>query len=181
MPTSDSGGQLEPYEQPSVAEPDGSDEPIDGELLNPIQRDQLIALSERWSAPLPRPQDLQGYENALTGAAERILRMAETDLANSHKLDEKSLDAEITVAKRGQGLAFALSVLALAASFFFFAKGNEVAGIAFISMPVVLLIQAFLDRGGGNGGTANGANGASAGSNGGANGNGSNDASSEPG
>lgn len=54
--------------------------------------------------------------------------------------------AEIQTARQGLVLAFSLTIVAFAASITFFAVGNNVAGIAFLSVPVVMLIRSFLQK-----------------------------------
>jgi hypothetical protein len=54
--------------------------------------------------------------------------------------------AEIEISRQGQALAFALTILALGAAIVFFAIHNVVAGVAFTSVPVVMLIRSFLRR-----------------------------------
>lgn len=46
----------------------------------------------------------------------------------------------------GLSLAFVATVIAFVASIVFFAQGNNVAGIAFLSVPVVMLIRSFIQR-----------------------------------
>ncbi|MEN9409017.1 MAG: hypothetical protein RL216_991 [Pseudomonadota bacterium] len=81
---------------------------------------QLIA-SEQFSGPLPHPKHLRDYEAALPGAAERILAMAELNLASSVKLNADTLAAETLDRRRGMYLGaglFALLILCGFASLF---------------------------------------------------------------
>ena len=59
---------------------------------------------------------------------------------------DKLVDAEIKAAKRGNDRAFALTLVAFLASIVFFSLGNAVAGVAFVSVPVVMLIRSFITR-----------------------------------
>ncbi len=54
----------------------------------------IIQVDQAWSGPLPPPGDLEAYEEILSGAAERIFRMAEIE--QSHRIDRenKQLDLE---------------------------------------------------------------------------------------
>ncbi len=107
-----------------------------------------------WSAPLPAPQDLAGYEDIVPGSAERIIAMAELAVRGPIENAAKLTEAEIEASK--QGLSFAMkltSVMSVAAVVFF---ALAVAGIGVtaaltaggvcLSVPVVMLIRSFITR-----------------------------------
>lgn len=81
--------------------------------------------------------------------AERILAMTERSVTGKIDID-KLANAEIETAKISISVAFGLTILAFTASVAFFALGNRVAGLAFLSFPVVMLIRSFLHRSDGN-------------------------------
>jgi uncharacterized membrane protein len=103
-----------------------------------------LTVEQSWAGPLPAPSVLGQYEQILPGAAERILMMAETAATGEIRILEKQSDAEIEAAKRGQLLAAGLTVCAMIGSAGFFAVGNTVAGVAFLSLPLLLLIRSFI-------------------------------------
>lgn len=53
---------------------------------------QEISRRSIYSGPLPPPGDLSKYEEALPGAADRIIKMAETEQSVRHKLDTAVLE-----------------------------------------------------------------------------------------
>ena len=57
-------------------------------------RSPVVQVSASWSAPLPTPGDLERYESVLPGAADRILKMAESVQDNRHELNRMSLETE---------------------------------------------------------------------------------------
>ena len=59
--------------------------------------------------------------------------------------------AEIETAKTGQALAFVLTLFALIAAVVFFVRHDNIAGLALLSMPVVMLIRSFIRRSGDGG------------------------------
>ncbi|MCE7080872.1 DUF2335 domain-containing protein [Streptomyces sp. ST2-7A] len=87
---------------------------------------------------------LDQYERILPGAAERILRMAETVATGNIRVSERQAETEIRTALRGQLLAAALTLIAMAGASGFFLLGNQVAGIALLSLPLLMLIRSFL-------------------------------------
>jgi uncharacterized membrane protein len=52
-----------------------------------------VSISHR-SAPLPHPSELEGYEQVLPGAADRIIAMVETQSAHRQQLENKAISIE---------------------------------------------------------------------------------------
>jgi len=113
------------------------------------------------SGPLPAPETLEGYEEILPGAAERILRMAEKQQDGRLALEARQLDADIDhrdemarIQRRvhtgafisdylGQALGFAVAVGSLGlAAYAGIWKDNLPLAALFLGVPVVGMIQA---------------------------------------
>jgi uncharacterized membrane protein len=105
-----------------------------------------LEVRRHWSGPLPPPAELRQYEESLPGSAKKILKMARKSLTGHLVIADKLTTAEIKAAKRGQDRALALTLIAFIASIVFFSLGNSVAGVAFVSVPVVMLIRSFITR-----------------------------------
>lgn len=90
---------------------------------------------------LPAPAEFAGYEQVLQGAAERILKMAEDANAVQNESLESSAKAEVQIAKRGQYIALALTLLSFGWSVYFFINDNALAGVIFITIPLVMLAK----------------------------------------
>ena len=73
---------------------------------------QITAVSQ-YSGPLPRPEDLIRYNEAVPGAAERIITMAEKEMSHRHKAEDKRLNSKVRLAYISTVLSF-ISVLVLA-------------------------------------------------------------------
>ena len=61
--------------------------------------------------PLPTPRYLTQYDEALPGAAERIMAMAEAEQSHRHVCEGKIIGTEVILKTAGQFLAFASLVL----------------------------------------------------------------------
>ncbi len=68
---------------------------------------------ESHSGPIPRPSDLEHYNNIHPGLADRIMTMAETQAAHRQNLETKVVDAGINSQAKGQILAFILAFTAI--------------------------------------------------------------------
>lgn len=108
-----------------------------------------------WQGPLPPPEQLGEYERIVPGAAMRILAMAETAISGPIKNSAKLTDAEIEASKRGLSFAIALTSIMSVASVMFFALAVAsigktaaciTAGSVCLSIPVVMLVRAFITR-----------------------------------
>lgn len=128
--------------------PDNSHPPVNTLVFREAVHEEIQAY---WSAPLPPPETLREYDQILPGAAERILSMTERVVTGKIDIEEKYANGEIRNADKSLNLAFGLTLLAFAASVVFFVLVNQVAGVAFISFPVLMIIRAFLLRSDRNG------------------------------
>ena len=133
-PTGDLDVDSSPQAQDIVEDDSVLGEFVDGENYEPRS---VIAQATRFSGPLPPPQLLQGYEDVLPGAAERILRMTEKQLDHNIKMEEAEsrdqtelVKTSTQVAKRAQLFTFVLVVLFLVLAFVAVLKGQELASVA---------------------------------------------------
>lgn len=75
------------------------------------ERVTQIAISEQYSGPIPHPRHLADYDAILPGAAERILKMAETNLDANIAIRDKALSAEVWEGRRGMNYGAGIFVL----------------------------------------------------------------------
>ncbi|MDX2527845.1 DUF2335 domain-containing protein [Streptomyces europaeiscabiei] len=99
-----------------------------------------------WSGPLPPAGVLAEYEQLVPGSADRIIGMAEVATTGHIETAKKVADAEIEATQWGMRFAFTLTILAMIASFVFFVRGDEIAGAAFLSFPIAMIVKSFIDR-----------------------------------
>jgi uncharacterized membrane protein len=59
-----------------------------------------------FQGPLPRPEDFAAYERVLRGAADRILKMAETQATHRQAMEHRALSGDITKSMMGTVLAY---------------------------------------------------------------------------
>lgn len=106
----------------------------------------MVLAQRHFSGPLPPPAVLQGYEDVLPGAAERIVQMAEQEQRQRHAFDN-SLTASVTrQQERGQQFAFLLGGGALALAAFMVYSGHPVYAIVTTVSSIATLAGAMLYR-----------------------------------
>jgi uncharacterized membrane protein len=65
------------------------------------------------AGPLPAPEVLEQYNRIIPDAADRILRMAETQSLRRRAIERDGLQASIQLARRGQAFAVLLSFIGI--------------------------------------------------------------------
>ena len=85
---------------------------------------------ESYSGPLPHPQHFNEYEAALPGSADRILSMAEQNLAHRTMVEAKAQNAEIADQRRGMYLGAGIFALLIACAFATLSLTGSVGGAA---------------------------------------------------
>lgn len=75
----------------------------------------MFSVATHHSGPLPRPEDMAGYEAAFPGSAARILAMAEKEQANRHGAITRSLDLDAERIQKDHSLKTAGQVCAMIA------------------------------------------------------------------
>lgn len=126
------------------------------------QREQVIAqvvslaTQERFSGPIAHPRHLRAYEDTCPGAADRIIAMAETDLAHTQNLQEKALTADIADQREGRRLGAAVLFVLVAVAAFLAATGNNVGAGLFLTASMLGAINQIIKGRGSNGSSSAG-------------------------
>lgn len=89
--------------------------PNDGKIIHHQQK--------HYSGPIPRPSDLQKYEDIKIGFAERILAMAEHEAIHRQKIDHKIINSERLFSILGQLTAACMGFLVIALMWYAFSQG----------------------------------------------------------
>jgi uncharacterized membrane protein len=97
-----------------------------------------------FSGPIPPPEVLEKYNQALPGAAERILSMAEQQSHHRQSIETKVIDSNIFVQKLGPFLGFIVAMTAVVGGIVLILKGKDGYGLASIIAPLAGLAGVFL-------------------------------------
>ena len=111
----------------------------------PASRQQTVSVSTTVvSGPLPSPEILIQYNQAVPGAAERIIAMAEHDFAHLQTMEKMRLSAFYQDRRLGQIFGFCIAVIALGGSVFLAITGHEQTASVIGGSTLVALVSVFV-------------------------------------
>lgn len=113
------------------------------EALRQLVR-QEISVSATFSGPLPPPDILARYNDAIPDGAERIIALAERQAAHRMALESRVVDADIKRSNLGLGAGLLVALAGLFASFLMVDRGNAVAGAVVASLDLAGLVAVFV-------------------------------------
>lgn len=105
-----------------------------------------IEVAAAFRGPLPPPDMLRVYEEALPGLAERIVTEAETESAHRRRMEETELAADIGLARRGQTGAWLIGFAFLVAAVVLAVTGNALIGGVLGVVELLLIAASFAIR-----------------------------------
>ena len=110
-----------------------------------VKKALMIIRSEMYSGPIPPPEALARYEEIQSGAADRILKMAEKQQEHRMALETKAIGGQDDQSKRGQIFGFIAIFLCIGAAVFFAVVCNMTKFAAtFLTVTMVTLVGLFL-------------------------------------
>lgn len=125
---------------------------VEGEVVEPRQRgvraydvagDEFISVSWR-AAPYPTPEDLAKYEDILPGFTDRILSLTERETEHRIEKERRRDDAMISLATRGQLLAFVVVMTLVGGGIAAILTGHSLVGFAGLIIAAATLAGAFI-------------------------------------
>jgi uncharacterized membrane protein len=98
------------------------------------------------SGPLPPAGELALYDQALPGAAERIMSMAEQESENRRMLDRKLVDGYLSSGRRGQYFGFAVALISIAGFGFLAYTGKPLLWIVPAVFALASIVAVFMGQ-----------------------------------
>ena len=90
-------------------------EKVGEEAAEEVKKVVVEAIKSEFSGPIPPPNIIKGYEEILPGSADRIIAMAETQMAHRQAMEKKMIEAESRDSLLGVLFAFLLGMGCLGA------------------------------------------------------------------
>ena len=108
-----------------------------------IRRAQ-VAISQQFSGPLPPPEILAKYEQILPGAADRIIKMAESQQSHRQRLEQKVIESNTSAQKWGVACGFILAMTAVCGGIWLSLRGMSGTGLTTIIGALAALVGVFV-------------------------------------
>lgn len=110
-----------------------------------------VTMQSQYSGPIPPPQVLKGYEEAIPGSGDRILSMAEKEQDHRHMMEKNFMVVSRNAEYAGIILGFTLALTTIIGGFLVILNGFEVTGIAAIGGAAAILAVVYLRQSGNQG------------------------------
>ena len=96
--------------------------------------------------PLPASAEFSGYEQAMPGAADRILAMAEKEAEHRRRNEDKIVEHSVRKSGRGQVFAFVLALVSLGLVFFSILRSEPLGAVVPAMIAFSSLIAVFAGK-----------------------------------
>jgi len=110
-------------------------------------------ITRKYSGPLPPPEILAEYEELLPGASQRVFEHMEREQAHRHLMDNRDQDSRdetegnlYTTARRGQTMAFIVTLVMVGAACGLAAYGFTAAAVAIGGLGLGQIVLGFLNQ-----------------------------------
>ena len=100
-------------------------------------------LQDHYSGPIPRPSDLQKYEDIKIGFAERIVTMGECEANHRQSIEHKIINSERIFSILGQLIATCMGFFVIALMWYAFSKGYA-EQVKWIGISIFFVVGLFL-------------------------------------
>lgn len=135
-------GDLEPSEAESATA-------LSGQRPSPDTASQEVLLSQSLEVtsrqgPIPSPDDLSEYEQVLPGLADRIVKMAESQILHQQQIERENFEFGSKRSFAGLRAGFLIAVLFLCAAVWLVLADHDTAGIILGSVDLVGLVTVFV-------------------------------------
>lgn len=94
--------------------------------------------------PLPAPEQLAQYDSICSGLADRIVKMAESQIQHRQELEKKAVYTNANNARLGVIFAFIICIAAIASGTYVIVSGHEILGFAEYIIAISSLIGVFV-------------------------------------
>jgi uncharacterized membrane protein len=113
-------------------------------LFNQRQSVKIQASRRQFIGPIPPPEILVQYNEAVPDAAERILKMAETQLEHRISIEKQVIDSNCKAQQRGPIYGLLVCLAAIGGGVYLVHTGKDAAGLASVLTPLAGIVAVFV-------------------------------------
>ena len=130
--------------EPSEKSPKTDDPKVFAQITAQITSQVMTQVSKYFSGPLPPPEILIEYNSAFSGAAERVVAMAERQSSHRHSLESKLLTSNLTNETIGLIIGGIIAVMTLAIGGYLIAQDKSPEAFGLIVVNAVTMATIFI-------------------------------------
>ena len=97
-----------------------------------------------FSGPLPPPNDLIKYNEVFPDCGKVIVEMAQKEQSHRHSTEDRRLDGDISLARRGQLIGGFLALVAVVGAIYLLAHDKSITGLSVLGGVVLVFGGAFV-------------------------------------
>lgn len=105
-----------------------------------------VSISEQFTGPLPHPVILERYEQTLSGAADRIMSMAENQAKHRRELEDRVVKSNVRNEIMGILVTFIITMFCISGSIYLIAADKQVAGFLTMLSTLLTLVYNFYSK-----------------------------------
>lgn len=136
----DNPNELIPLEKEMISDIENLDIPPEIKKKLIRKATTIVSISNSFSGPLPPPEMLAKYNQAVPNGAERILAMTEAQLKHRQKVEKKKFKQSAI----GQIMGFALAVGCIAGTIYLSMNDHESVAIVLGTCTIIGLVTVFV-------------------------------------
>lgn len=95
---------------------------------------QVIFATESYQGPIPPPDLIAAYEEAIPDGGKQVLGLANTEQTHRHRLEERQLEAAISAQRLVHILTFLLTLVIILGGFYLVEHNKEIGGYIAIAV-----------------------------------------------
>ena len=126
-----------------IASDVGGQPPLQDSVSPDVVISQSLEVTSR-QGPIPAPDDLRQYEQVLPGLADRIVKMAESQINHQQRIEKEHFEFGARRSLAGLLAGFLISVFFLCAAVWLVLADHDTAGIILGSVDLVGLVTVFV-------------------------------------
>lgn len=105
----------------------------------------VVFTTESYQGPVPPPDLIAAYEEAIPNGGQQVLGLANTEQAHRHRLEERQLEAAISAQRLVHVLTFLLTLVIILGGFYLVEHNKEIGGYITIAVAASGILRSTFD------------------------------------
>lgn len=126
--------------------PSDQEQPLEAEIISQgeVLQEVKQIVTSAWAGPTPSPETLQAFNEVNPTFAERAFRMSENTVETANYERRKLVDGDVETVRRGQWMAWTISVMCVIGATVCAVKELEVIAGLLLGMPIMQAVTSLV-------------------------------------